>query len=286
MFSVPAEYETVTDQFLVKAESKRMIAVPAEYETVAEQYVAKEAATRIERVAANYETATERIEVTPASTNWVKKKADRNCLSADPNDCLVWCLVEVPATYRTVTKQVREGCPEGYTDNGDDCTRAIEIPAEYASRNKRMIKTPASTREEVIPAEYKTMTKRVVKTAAAGREEIDHAEYKTATPRKLKAAAATRTIEVPAEYTTVTRKRLVKAGGFTEWREILCSDKVTAYTVRQIQNALKDRGYEPGPSDNILGVRTKAALTKFQKDNGLPVGKLDFETLRALGVQY
>ncbi len=309
MIPVPAEYETVTEQILVKAESKRMIAVPAEYETVAEQYVAKEAATRIERVAANYETATERIEVTPASTNWVKKKADRNCLSADPNDCLVWCLVEVPATYRTVTKQVREGCPEGYTDNGDDCTRAIEIPAEYASRNKRMIKTPASTREEVIPAEYttvskrviktpastreevipaeyKTMTKRVVKTPATVREEIIPAEYKTTSTRKLKAAAATRTIEVPAEYTTVTRKRLVKAGGFTEWREILCSDKVTAYTVRQIQNALKDRGYEPGPSDNILGVRTKAALTKFQKDNGLPVGKLDFETLRALGVQY
>lgn len=24
---------------------------------------------------------------------WVKKKADRNCLSSDPEDCLVWCLV-------------------------------------------------------------------------------------------------------------------------------------------------------------------------------------------------
>lgn len=29
------------------------------------------------------------------SQKWVKKKADKNCLSADPNDCLVWCLVEV-----------------------------------------------------------------------------------------------------------------------------------------------------------------------------------------------
>jgi len=25
---------------------------------------------------------------------WVKKKADRNCLSDDPEDCLVWCIVE------------------------------------------------------------------------------------------------------------------------------------------------------------------------------------------------
>ncbi len=27
---------------------------------------------------------------------WVKKSADKNCLSADPKDCLVWCLVEQP----------------------------------------------------------------------------------------------------------------------------------------------------------------------------------------------
>jgi len=26
---------------------------------------------------------------------WVKKKADRNCLTADPEDCLVWCLVKL-----------------------------------------------------------------------------------------------------------------------------------------------------------------------------------------------
>lgn len=28
------------------------------------------------------------------NSQWVKKRADRNCLSADPNDCMVWCLVE------------------------------------------------------------------------------------------------------------------------------------------------------------------------------------------------
>jgi len=33
-------------------------------------------------------------------TKWEKKKTDRNCLSADPNDCLVWCLVTKPYTDR------------------------------------------------------------------------------------------------------------------------------------------------------------------------------------------
>jgi len=49
---------------------------------------------------------------------------------------------------------------------------------------------------------------------------------------------------------------------------------------------LTKAGYEPGPSDNIMGARTKAALTKFQKDKNLPVGNLDLETLKALGVNY
>ena len=51
-------------------------------------------------------------------------------------------------------------------------------------------------------------------------------------------------------------------------------------------SALKKAGYDPGPSDNIMGTRTKAALTKFQQDKALPVGNLDFDTLKALGVNY
>ena len=40
-----------------------------------------------------------RVNVRPPSTRWVKKKSDVNCKSADPNDCLVWCLMEIPAEY-------------------------------------------------------------------------------------------------------------------------------------------------------------------------------------------
>lgn len=38
-------------------------------------------------------------ELAPASSKWEKKKADKNCLSADPNDCLVWCLTKIPAQH-------------------------------------------------------------------------------------------------------------------------------------------------------------------------------------------
>ncbi|HMX41130.1 MAG TPA: peptidoglycan-binding domain-containing protein, partial [Saprospiraceae bacterium] len=83
---------------------------------------------------------------------------------------------------------------------------------------------------------------------------------------------------------TVTKRKLVKAGGFTEWREVLCDTKMTGYTIRQIQDALNKAGYDAGPADNVMGARTKAALTKYQKDKGLPVGNLDMETLKSLGV--
>jgi len=81
-------------------------------------------------------------------------------------------------------------------------------------------------------------------------------------------------------------KKVSKKGGFTEWREVLCSGDVTVSVIRQVQDALRSKGYDPGPTDNVMGSRTKAALVKFQKDNGLPVGQLDFQTLKALGVNY
>ena len=39
------------------------------------------------------------IEVKEPSSKWVRKKANKNCLSINPEDCLVWCLVEYNAEY-------------------------------------------------------------------------------------------------------------------------------------------------------------------------------------------
>lgn len=43
----------------------------------------------------------------------------------------------------------------------------------------------------------------------------------------------------------------------------------------QIQKALKNAGYYRGPIDGKIGAKTREAITKFQKDNGLkPDGKV------------
>lgn len=53
---------------------------------------------------AQYDTTIVEIEKIPSSSNWVKRKADRNCLSQNPDDCMVWCLVDTPAVMDTIHK--------------------------------------------------------------------------------------------------------------------------------------------------------------------------------------
>jgi peptidoglycan hydrolase-like protein with peptidoglycan-binding domain len=36
------------------------------------------------------------VPISDPKQKWVKRKADKNCISADPNDCLVWCLIDIP----------------------------------------------------------------------------------------------------------------------------------------------------------------------------------------------
>ena len=43
------------------------------------------------------------IEIIPASTKWIKKKLNKNCLSKNPDDCYIRCLVEIPAVSKTLT---------------------------------------------------------------------------------------------------------------------------------------------------------------------------------------
>ncbi len=41
------------------------------------------------------------LETTPATTKWVKKSSE-GCMSENPEDCMVWCAVDVPAQTETV----------------------------------------------------------------------------------------------------------------------------------------------------------------------------------------
>jgi localization factor PodJL len=54
---------------------------------------------------------------------------------------------------------------------------------------------------------------------------------------------------------------------------------------REVQEALKAKGNDPGPIDGRMGPKTRAALKAFQESNGLKAtGQLDNETAEKLGV--
>jgi len=56
--------------------------------------------------------------------------------------------------------------------------------------------------------------------------------------------------------------------------------------VKAAQQALKDKGHDPGPVDGVMGPKTQAALKDFQSKEGLSAsGQLDTETMSKLGVE-
>jgi len=83
----------------------------------------------------------------------------------------------------------------------------------------------------------------------------------------------------------VDAKKLARKGGLTVvWVEVLCPQDITSSVVRQVQDALQFRGY--GDDRNILDNKIIVGLKAFQRDHGLPVGNLDFQTLYALNIKY
>jgi hypothetical protein len=262
---IPARYELVDEQVLTREASVEYRVVPATYRTVTESVVVEPARTETIAAPASTETYTERVMVRPAYTTW---KPGRNILgraggvgsgaatvastgdATDVHTGELLCRIEVPAEYTTITR-----------------TRAAET---------------ASAQTRTIPARTEQVTRQVVATAARVEERPIPAEYRTIKVRRLVEAARTETIQIPATYRTVTR-RVVQSAGGVEWREVLCETNTTPVRVREIQTALNSRGFTTSV-DGVFGPATISAMERFQRTNGLPVGYMTVETVRALGL--
>lgn len=146
---------------------------------------------------------TKRIVIKATATEWVKKKADRNCLSENPDDCLVWSLIETPGEY------LIEKIPDDPTVAGDLSYQPYQI----------------------------------------------------------------KTLSEPEE---------------TDWKEVVCSHDITKDLVSAVQDSLTANGYHIDPIDNnanTISSNIRVALVEYQKENQLPMGQLDMETLESLGIR-
>jgi peptidoglycan hydrolase-like protein with peptidoglycan-binding domain len=56
--------------------------------------------------------------------------------------------------------------------------------------------------------------------------------------------------------------------------------------IKKVQETLRDKGYDPGPIDGVMGAQTREAIRQYQTAENLPVtGHLDGETAGKLGVE-
>lgn len=259
---VPAKFETKTERVLIKDEYKKLVVIPATFKTVTESVLVKEAYKKKTVVPAKYETKTERVLVEEANTEW-KKQKDAMCKSSNTEECMVWCLVENPAQYKTITKRVLVSAAT---------STEIDVPAQYKTVSKTVVDKAAYTKEVTVPAQYKTVTKSVQVAPATVQE-----------------------TEVPAQYATVTKRTLVSNAGMGGYEEVDCGsvnkvvatgDKIADYSIADIQKALIIKGYNVGTAgaNNEFNESTRQALIKFQRAKGIATGNFNSATLRALGI--
>jgi hypothetical protein len=246
---IPAKWETVTEKVVIKEPSEAIEVIPAQYELVEEKVEIKSASKKIAEVPSVYETVKEQVLDQKEHTVW--KKGSDPIENVKEGTGEIMCLVTVPATYKTITKQI--------------------------------LKTPATVKEVEIPAEYTTIKKRVVKVPATTKKITTPAEYKEIQVRKLVTPATVKRTATPVEYQEVAENKLVKEGRM-EWRTVLCETNTTPDVVARIQKALTTAGYSPGAADGVIGPGTHAALRQYQKSKGLAEGGLTAESLRSLGV--
>lgn len=246
---IPAKFETVEERIVIQEASEKLEIVPATYEWIEEQVLVKPAFEKLVQIPAEYELVSEQVIDKPAHVVWEKGRGLIEKVDFGTGEIL--CLKEVPATYRTVTKQV--------------------------------LKTPATTRAHEIPAEYKTVKKHVMKTPPTTKTISIPEQVKIQKGLTMVEPATVKRIAIPEEFQTVT-KRVQLSEEKMSWKPVLCETNTTPQIVRQLQASLKEQGFYPGPIDGTIGAETMKGVVAFQKKQGLARGGLDVDTFQALQV--
>ena len=144
------KYRMETEEVLKKQASERIEIIPAKHEIVEEQVLVRAAYEKEQIIPAQFETVTEKILVKPASTRWKKGRGLVEKVNNFTGE--IMCLEEVPAEYKTVTKQMVK-VPA--------TKKLVQVPAEYKTVRINKMITPARENRIPIPAEYQTVTKTI-----------------------------------------------------------------------------------------------------------------------------
>lgn len=149
--------------------------------------------------------------------------------------------------------------------------RAPSIPVERILPTEAETASTASpSLERTTPIEGKTQNQVATRTDPVRAAEPPPTAPPAATPNTPIPPIAARTPEPPKAPAAAPAPPPVTAVG---------------ETVQIVQLALVKKGYNPGPTNGRAGLKTQAAVRKFQSDSGMqPTGAIDYDLLEKLGI--
>lgn len=280
------------------------VILPPVYGSTKERVLKRGAWTETRRGRAVVERTTERVLVQPAHIRRVK-------LPAVYRTEVVWVkapgrrvLVTEPAEYEVVREKVvlepghaewrRQSAALAYGETSYGRQTIVEptgevlcrvwVPARYGYVSRKVMVSPGRAYEEVGPARrYKQVRKIKVRDGGWTEKRVP-AVYKTRVVEKVIRRGPARTIQHPAVYGVVEKPKLLREEG-AGWARVLCGGAINPAFMARVQEALIDRGFDPGPPDGVARPQTYAALRMFQRRQGLAQGQLTEESARALGLR-
>lgn len=315
-FYQEASYEDVTERVLVSEASETVKIIPAKFEWVEQKEVIASATRKMVEVPAVYGKVTERIKVEDAKVVWKKGRGSIEKIDNATGD--IMCLVEVPAVYKTIEKTVMKSAPasrfieEPVRYDTVRVRKLIEparevrtaIPARYREITKRVKtseghhlwksaddamasadfrKTGNMICKRETPAKTTTVSRTVVVTPASVKKVEIPARYQAKRVRRLVSEASESRISIPA-VTTEVSKRIQISDSKLEWVPVLCETNTSAATIKRLQSALSDSGYDIGVISGELSQPTVQAIENYQRAHGMATGGLTIELLNKLGV--
>jgi len=314
-YYMPERYKTIKEEIVIQKERRKTEIIPAKYEMVEKIIEIKPASTKTMTIPATYEFTDEKVLVEKEKTVW--KKGANPAQQLDGATGEIMCLVKVPAKYKTIRKKVVKTPATTKIVNIPAVSKTIKIKKLVTEAETKIITIPEvkkTIEKEVLDtqsrfswiklgddidkgwhytghrvclletdAKYTKIIKTELETPASTKELLIEATYKNMKIKKLIEEAREVKTPIEAIYKNLAKKEKISAA-YQSWERILCQTNMNKEVILKIQNALKDKKYNPGKIDGVLGRGTRVALAQYQKDNSLATGGITYETLKSLNV--
>jgi hypothetical protein len=225
--------------------------IPAQFKEVTETVETERERVEIETLPATYRTETKRVKTREATQRW--NPACPPVLEKDASAVPAHCLLEVPAEYTEVTREV--------------------------------VDVPVRTVKKIIPGKTQTITRNVLVEPAKVVAKTIPAEYTSIPLARVEQAPKLTTTQNASRYTAVATQQKIRPEKVLP-RPAVCEENFGHDDILRLQQHLQQEGnYYAGEPDGALGPKTRAALTHFQEDHGLAAGAITLETMQKLGIQ-